>query len=102
VVNRAARLMQKADSGQILVDTSVHQKAKQHFVYQDLGKAQVKGRSKPLHVYLAVGEKEQKEQSVVRYLLDSRETISDNQLVPSDPLKGSTDPSTQLSRAATS
>ena len=78
VVNRAARLMQKAGSGQILVDTSVHQKAKQHFVYQDLGKTRVKGRSKPLHIYLAVSEKEQREQSVVRYLLGSQDANSDD------------------------
>jgi len=102
VVNRAARLMQRASSGQILVDTSVHQRAKQHFVYQDLGKTQVKGRSKPLHVYLAVGEKEQQEQSVIRYLLGSQDIISSKELAPSDLTPNTTDSSAQLSRRATS
>jgi class 3 adenylate cyclase len=96
VVNRAARLMQKADPGQVLVDTSVHQKAKQYFMYQDLGKTQVKGRSKPLHVYLVAGEKEQKEQSVVRYLLGSQEAIPD-----SDFFTGSNDPPAQRPTPAT-
>jgi class 3 adenylate cyclase len=102
VVNRAARLMQKAGIGQVLVDTSVHQRARQHFVYQDLGQAQVKGRSKPLHVYLAVGEKDQKEQSVIRYLLDNRKTVLGDTLAPSELLTGSTESSGQLPRAATS
>jgi hypothetical protein len=103
VVNLAVRLMQKAEPGQILVDTSVHQRAKQFFVYQDLGQTQVKGRTKPLHIYLAVGERDQEEQkSVVRYLINGQDIDSDTERKKTDQLTNSTSSPSQCPRPATS
>ena len=68
MVNLAARLMQKAENGQVLVDESAQRQAKQFFEYQDLGRLQVKGRTKPRRVYLALREKEQTPKQKTNYL----------------------------------
>lgn len=73
-VNLAARLMQNAGPGQVWVDRSVQSQARRFFEYQDLGEIQVKGKTEPRHVYLALHEKEQdQEELVLSYLQSSQE-----------------------------
>jgi class 3 adenylate cyclase len=73
LVNLAVRLMQKAKPGQVWVDESVQSKAGRFFEYQDLGHIQVKGRTKPRHVYLALREKEHHQKMwMMSYLLKSQ------------------------------
>jgi class 3 adenylate cyclase len=73
LVNLAVRLMQKAKPGQVWVDESVQSKAERFFEYQDLGQLQVKGRTKPRHVYLALREKEQHQKmSMMSHLLKNQ------------------------------
>ena len=84
-VNLAARLMQKAEAGQVLVDQSVQSKA-DRFEYQDLGQIQVKGKSNLRHIYLALNEKIQ-EELVMGYLMSNQElTGRDQELVLVDDL----------------
>jgi class 3 adenylate cyclase len=88
VVNLAARLMQKAEASQIWVDESVQSKAEQLFEFQDLGHIQVKGKTKPRHVYLALGKKiRSQKMSVMTYLLRSQKlTGPDQELGLAGPL----------------
>jgi predicted ATPase len=76
-VNLAARLMQKAQPGQVWLDHSVQSKAEKVFEYKDLGLIQVKGKTKPRRVYQALGEKDQ-EELVIGYLLSSQELTGRN------------------------
>ncbi len=72
MVNLAARLMQKAEPGEVWVDQSVQSKTVRFFEYEDLGSVQVKGKTEPRHVYKALGEKDQ-EELVIGYLLSNQE-----------------------------
>jgi class 3 adenylate cyclase len=73
LVNLAVRLMQKAEPGQVWVDEFVQSKAERFFEYQDLGQIQVKGRTTPRHVYLALREKEQgQKMSMMNHLLQGQ------------------------------
>jgi class 3 adenylate cyclase len=62
-VNLAARLMQKAETGQTLIDESIQRKARQFFSYQDLGQIQIKGRTEPRHAFLVLAVNEQTQQT---------------------------------------
>ncbi|MDM8520804.1 tetratricopeptide repeat protein [Anaerolineales bacterium HSG6] len=74
MVNLAARLMQKANVGEVYVDSSVQSKAKRFFEYEDLGRLQVKGKTEPRHAFKALGDKEQdREEQVMGYLLSNQE-----------------------------
>ena len=72
-VNLAARLMQKADFGEIWVDHPVQAQAVDVFDFDDLGCVQIKGKTEPRQVYRALGEKEQ-DQEMEDFLMktDSR------------------------------
>ncbi len=72
-VNLAARLMQKAQSGQVYVDQSVQSKTARFFEYEGLGEVQVKGKTEPRHVFLALSEKEQQDELVMGYLMSNQE-----------------------------
>lgn len=74
MVNLAARLMQKAQAGEVYVDDSVYSKAARFFEYQDLGLIAIKGKTEPRHAYKVLGEKEQdREERVMGYLLSNQE-----------------------------
>jgi len=73
-VNLAARLMQKAGSGEVWVDRSVQSQAGRFFEFQDLGEIHLKGKAELRHVFLALREKEQdQEELVMSYLRSSQE-----------------------------
>ena len=87
-VNLAARLMQKAPTGQIYVDESVQSKASRFFEYEDLGHIPIKGKTEPRHAYRALGDKEQdREERVMGYMLSNQElTGRDNEVAKFDQL----------------
>ena len=73
-VNLAARLMQKAEFGQVWADHTVQRKAQKVFDYADLGQVAIKGKTEPRQVYQVLGEKEQdQEDMVMTYLLSTQE-----------------------------
>jgi predicted ATPase len=55
-VNIAARLMQRAAHGQVLVSSRVRQAAANAFLWEELAPITVKGKSKPLIVFQLLGE----------------------------------------------
>jgi predicted ATPase/class 3 adenylate cyclase len=55
-VNLAARLMQHAQPGQVLVSTKVYRDNSEKFRWQEIGTITVKGKSDPLTVYRPLGE----------------------------------------------
>ena len=57
-VNLAARLMQAARAGQILVNHNVCQGISEDFLWEDLPDLRVKGKSEPIKVYGLLGRKE--------------------------------------------
>ncbi len=59
-VNLAARLMQAAAPGQILVSKAVHQVAAAHFVWDHLPEIKVKGKTEAVAVFSLVGVKERR------------------------------------------
>ncbi len=74
MVNLAARLMQKANSGEVYVDDSVYSKAARFFEYRDLGLVAVKGKTEPRHVYQVMGDKEpDSDEHAMGYLLSTQE-----------------------------
>lgn len=86
-VNLAARLMQKAEPGQVWVDHSVQGKSARFFEYQDLGKVSIKGKLEPRQVYRALQEKEQDREELLGYLLSNQElTGRDKELAIIDGL----------------
>ena len=58
-VNLAARLMQIANPGEILVSKGVRQGTNDSFNWQELPKTAVKGKSKPIRLYKALGKRKQ-------------------------------------------
>ena len=85
-VNLAARLMQKAEAGQVWVDRSVQSKTNRFFEYDDMGEVQLKGRIETRRTYQALGEKDQ-EELVMGYLLSNQElTGRDEELAVVDSL----------------
>lgn len=54
-VNLAARLMMKAEPGQILLDQNARQKVDLEFLFNDLGKVQFKGKLYKTQVYELIG-----------------------------------------------
>ncbi|MEM7343630.1 MAG: tetratricopeptide repeat protein, partial [Chloroflexota bacterium] len=87
-VNLAARLMQKASTGEVYIDESVYSKTERFFEYQDLGEVAIKGKTEPRHLYLALHEKEQDQEELVKgYLLSNQElTGRDKELAIIDDL----------------
>jgi predicted ATPase/class 3 adenylate cyclase len=57
-VNTSARLMGKAEPGQILVSPQIVQAATRSYRFNDLGAIQLKGKAEPLTVYEVVGRRE--------------------------------------------
>ena len=57
-VNMAARLMQNAPPGQVLVNQSVRKATSDKFTWEELEPLQVKGKSQPLEVYRLVAKQE--------------------------------------------
>jgi predicted ATPase/class 3 adenylate cyclase len=55
--NMAARLMAKAEAGQILVSEQVVAAAERHYHFHDLGQIQVKGRDEPMPVWDVAGRR---------------------------------------------
>jgi len=73
VVNMAARLMQQAETGQVLVDQSVQLPAKKCCAYQDLGPVSIKGRTEPRRVYLVQGDpKPEPEKSTIKQIIGNQ------------------------------
>lgn len=88
MVNLAARLMQKAKEGEVWVDESVYSKTERFFEFKKFGPVQVKGKTKPRHVYLALSQKDQ-EELVMGYLLSTQElTGREKELELFDQLAG--------------
>ena len=85
-VNLAARLMQKADVGEVWADETVYNRANRFFEYDDLGEIHVKGKTEPRHVYHALHEKEQDQQEEAAHYLLSELTGRDKELSIIDEL----------------
>jgi len=86
-VNLAARLMQKAEPGQVWVDRSVQAQSTRFFEYKDLGEIQIKGKIESRRVYQALREKEQDQEEMMGFLLSNQElTGRDNELALVDAL----------------
>ena len=58
-VNLAARLMQTAVSGQILISEKAQQMALEHFVWESLPSVYVKGKSEPITIFNLMSHKKQ-------------------------------------------
>ncbi len=63
-VNIAARLMQSAESGQVLINQNVQKVAADAFTWEELAPLQVKGKSQPVTVFRLIGEKEHRATSL--------------------------------------
>lgn len=59
-VNMAARLMQNARHGQILVDHTLRKRTADAFAWEELPPLRVKGKSQPVTVYQLIGSQERK------------------------------------------
>ncbi|MCP5099255.1 MAG: tetratricopeptide repeat protein [Chloroflexi bacterium] len=59
-VNLAARLMQLANPGEILVSKGIHQATNNSFTWHKLPKTAIKGKSKPIRLFKALGKRKRK------------------------------------------
>jgi class 3 adenylate cyclase len=57
-VNTAARLMNRAAKGQILVTGRVHEAIESSFEWESLGSASLKGKAAPIPIYSLLGPRE--------------------------------------------
>ncbi len=58
IVNQSARFMMKAEWGQIWLSDDIQKKTKRLYTYQDMGKCEFKGKSKPIQVYKLIDKTE--------------------------------------------
>lgn len=74
-VNLAARLMSYAQEGQLVISASVNRKAGKKFETRSLGEREFKGKSHPVAIFQALGEKRASDDIFARWVSESKAMV---------------------------
>jgi class 3 adenylate cyclase len=74
-VNLAARLMSIAEEGQLVISAAVNRKAGKKFEIKSLGEREFKGKSHPVAIFQATGEKQAEDDIFARWVSESKAMV---------------------------